>query len=137
MAQLTRQQIAYVEQIIGERKLRLRYCPQCRDMTDHVGRERWSLRDLLFLRQHTCYWCFWTYNDRKVGVRLRRAAYAADSHECVYCASTRDLGVDHVVPRSQGGQNTIENLVTACNPCNSRRKDGAQPPARFGRYRRR
>ncbi|MHA1548492.1 MAG: HNH endonuclease [Alphaproteobacteria bacterium] len=30
-----------------------------------------------------------------------------------------DLDLDHVVPRSLGGQNTCENLVVACSPCNS------------------
>lgn len=29
--------------------------------------------------------------------------------------------VDHVIPRSAGGETTMENLVTACSPCNSKK----------------
>jgi 5-methylcytosine-specific restriction endonuclease McrA len=29
--------------------------------------------------------------------------------------------IDHVIPRSRGGQNTDDNLVSCCEPCNSRK----------------
>lgn len=29
--------------------------------------------------------------------------------------------VDHVIPRSLGGETTIENLVTSCSPCNNKK----------------
>jgi hypothetical protein len=48
-----------------------------------------------------------------------------DGHKCAYCgraATTRD----HVVPRSQRGPTSWENLVAACGPCNTR-KDGRTP----------
>ena len=40
---------------------------------------------------------------------------------CAYCGSTENLTLDHVVPLSREGSHTIENLVAACRPCNSRK----------------
>jgi 5-methylcytosine-specific restriction endonuclease McrA len=55
----------------------------------------------------------------------RRAVFARDRHRCQYCGSERHLTVDHVVPRSKGGTDTWDNLVTSCAPCN--RKKGDRP----------
>ena len=42
-----------------------------------------------------------------------------DGHSCQYCGYVgNDLTLDHVVPRSRGGGDTWENLVTACVRCN-------------------
>jgi 5-methylcytosine-specific restriction endonuclease McrA len=56
----------------------------------------------------------------------RRAVFARDRHRCQYCGSGGHLTVDHVVPRSKGGADTWDNLVTSCAPCN--RKKGDRPP---------
>ena len=55
----------------------------------------------------------------------RRAVFARDRHRCQYCGSEHHLTVDHVVPRSRGGADTWDNLVTSCAPCN--RKKGDRP----------
>jgi len=55
----------------------------------------------------------------------RRAVFARDRHRCQYCGSDRHLTVDHVVPRSKGGSDSWDNLVTSCAPCN--RKKGDRP----------
>lgn len=63
-------------------------------------------------------------------VRLsRRNVMLRDAHQCQYCGKrppVRDLNIDHVVPRSRGGGDTWENLVTACKLCNL--KKGAKSP---------
>jgi 5-methylcytosine-specific restriction endonuclease McrA len=61
-------------------------------------------------------------------VRLtRKEIFARDSWACVYCGrQTRDLTLDHVMPRHRGGAHTWENLVSACKPCNHR-KAGRTP----------
>jgi len=52
----------------------------------------------------------------------RRAVFARDGHRCQYCGATAE-NIDHVVPRSRGGQHTWENVVAACRPCNTRKED--------------
>jgi 5-methylcytosine-specific restriction endonuclease McrA len=61
-------------------------------------------------------------------VRLtRKEIFARDGWTCVYCArQTRELTLDHVVPRHRGGRHTWENLVSACKACNHR-KAGRTP----------
>jgi 5-methylcytosine-specific restriction endonuclease McrA len=61
----------------------------------------------------------------RVTVRLtRRNLMFRDGHQCQYCGrrpAMRELNIDHVMPRSRGGEDTWENLVTACRPCNLRK----------------
>lgn len=55
--------------------------------------------------------------------------YARDEDTCQYCGRKlprSELNLDHVVPRSQGGLDTWENLVCACVKCNAR-KGGRTP----------
>ncbi len=57
----------------------------------------------------------------------RIEVFNRDQHSCQYCGKeTRQLTLDHVIPRYQGGQHTWENVVSACIPCN-RRKAGRTP----------
>lgn len=54
----------------------------------------------------------------------RQNVYARDRYQCQYCTtscSPADLTFDHVVPRSQGGQTSWTNIVTACADCNRRK----------------
>jgi 5-methylcytosine-specific restriction endonuclease McrA len=52
----------------------------------------------------------------------RRALFARDGWRCVYCGTTAGrLTLDHVIPRSKGGDSTWENVVTSCAPCNLRK----------------
>lgn len=62
---------------------------------------------------------------RRQPVRLtRKNLMLRDAHQCQYCARrppVRDLNIDHVLPRSRGGEASWENLVTACRVCNLRK----------------
>jgi 5-methylcytosine-specific restriction endonuclease McrA len=52
----------------------------------------------------------------------RRALFARDGWRCVYCGSTSGrLTLDHVVPRSRGGESVWENVVTSCATCNHKK----------------
>lgn len=54
-----------------------------------------------------------------------RAIKAHYGHRCVYCGRTMArLTMDHIVPLSQGGAHTLQNVVPACQSCNSRKNDG-------------
>lgn len=52
----------------------------------------------------------------------RRAVFARDGHRCQYCGSAAE-NIDHVIPRSKGGPHAWDNVVAACRPCNSRKRD--------------
>ena len=59
----------------------------------------------------------------------RRNIFFRDGYKCQYCKKrfpSVELTCDHVIPRSQGGLSSWENLVAACGPCN-RRKGGRTP----------
>jgi len=59
----------------------------------------------------------------------RRNIFARDSNRCQYCGkkfSTADLSLDHVVPRSQAGKSTWDNIVCCCVKCNV--KKGGRTP---------
>lgn len=63
----------------------------------------------------------------------RRNLFKRDHHTCQYCAvklGGDELTIDHVQPRSRGGQSTWENCVLACVGCNKRKADRA--PAEVG-----
>lgn len=72
-------------------------------------------------------------------VLSRKNVLKRDGNKCQYCGSTRDLTIDHVIPRSRGGDDSWENLVTACTRCNnkkgSRTPREAQMPLRIKPYR--
>jgi len=52
----------------------------------------------------------------------RRALFARDNWRCVYCGTSGGrLTLDHVIPRSRGGDSSWENVVTSCAPCNLRK----------------
>jgi len=45
-----------------------------------------------------------------------------DDETCQYCGKrSRDLTLDHIIPRSRGGQGTWENLVASCKYCNGKK----------------
>jgi 5-methylcytosine-specific restriction endonuclease McrA len=51
----------------------------------------------------------------------RKNIYEHYRHVCCYCGNkfpTDALNLDHVIPRSKGGESTWENVVTSCIDCN-------------------
>ncbi len=70
----------------------------------------------------------------------RRTVFARDNYMCQYCGSTtKDLTIDHVIPKRHGGKASWENLVCCCRRCNMKKSDKlahqvgmklAQPPRR-------
>ncbi len=52
----------------------------------------------------------------------RRSVFARDGYRCQYCAGPAE-GIDHVVPRSRGGQHSWDNVVAACRRCNTEKRD--------------
>ena len=54
----------------------------------------------------------------------RKNILRRDGHRCLYCGrGDVPLTVDHVLPLSRGGEETWENLVSACVKCNNKKGD--------------
>ncbi len=61
----------------------------------------------------------------------RRNVLQRDGFTCQYCGFRGDpLSIDHVLPRSRGGGDVWENVITACVPCNTRK--GSRTPREAG-----
>ena len=77
-----------------------------------------------------------------INVRRRREAagakrmriYMRDKFRCQYCGEKRganELTLDHILPRSRGGDNSPVNIVTACVGCNQRKGSRTPDEARM------
>jgi 5-methylcytosine-specific restriction endonuclease McrA len=64
----------------------------------------------------------------------RQTLFERDHFTCGYCGKIfdkKELTVDHIVPRSQGGTTTWKNTITACFPCNSTKADKTPEQAKM------
>jgi 5-methylcytosine-specific restriction endonuclease McrA len=77
-----------------------------------------------------------------INVRRRREAsgmkrlriYMRDKFRCQYCGEKKAvtaLTLDHIFPRSRGGDNSPVNVVTACMACNNRKSNRTPEEARM------
>lgn len=51
------------------------------------------------------------------------AVWIRDKGRCVYCGSTDNLQLDHIIPFSKGGATTVENLQLLCQKCNIKKSN--------------
>ncbi|MBA4317814.1 MAG: HNH endonuclease [Flavobacterium sp.] len=57
-------------------------------------------------------------------ILTRKNILRRDHHKCCYCGrSDLQLTIDHIIPKSKGGDDSWENLVSACMPCNNKKGD--------------
>ncbi len=61
---------------------------------------------------------------------IRSYIFDKFKHRCVYCGSTSNLEIDHIIPKSRGGSDRIDNLVLACRKCNNEK--GNRTASEFG-----
>jgi 5-methylcytosine-specific restriction endonuclease McrA len=64
----------------------------------------------------------------------RARIYIRDRYRCQYCGEhkhAKDLTLDHILPRAQGGESTPHNLTTACVKCNQRKGNRTPEQARM------
>lgn len=59
----------------------------------------------------------------------RQNIFKRDGNACVYCGTSRDLTLDHVIPKSKGGRTNWLNLVAACRRCNAQKGNGTPEQA--------
>lgn len=70
---------------------------------------------------------------RVQALRKKAASVHAADGGCVYCGSSEDLTLDHILPLRLGGTNDDNNLASACRSCNSRKR-GRTPEAAGMRF---
>ena len=72
---------------------------------------------------------------RRQETTMKRARiYIRDRYRCQYCGEhkhAKDLTLDHILPRAQGGESTPHNLVSACVKCNQRKGNRTPEQARM------
>ena len=61
----------------------------------------------------------------KISKKHRNELHERDGWKCHYCGNSNpgELTLDHKTPRSRGGDDSDENLITACKSCNSRKRN--------------
>ena len=63
----------------------------------------------------------------------RQAVFYRDGFPCQYCGTeTKQLTLDHIVPRSRKGAHVWENVVSACIPCNHHKAGLTPVEAKMG-----
>ena len=67
---------------------------------------------------------------RKI-ILSRKNILRRDNHRCQFCGSTTNLTIDHIIPKSKGGEDDWENLTTACIKCNNKKGDRTPEEAKM------
>lgn len=60
-----------------------------------------------------------TTGRNRIPKEIRLAVLSAGA--CLWCQSTKDLTIDHKIPYSKGGPETLDNLQCLCRSCNSKK----------------
>lgn len=53
---------------------------------------------------------------------VRLAVLERDNYICQHCGKEA-TEADHIIPKSKGGRDHMDNLIASCKPCNARRGD--------------
>jgi 5-methylcytosine-specific restriction endonuclease McrA len=77
-------------------------------------------------REGKGYWAFVTRTHRKLisgeiqssSILRENKLFMEQGWQCAYCESPNSLHWEHIIPRSRGGPDMIDNLVLACSRCN-------------------
>jgi 5-methylcytosine-specific restriction endonuclease McrA len=79
----------------------------------------WPMPSVVRFRKYTPTF----YQNKRIRFN-RHNVWLRDKGTCQYCGKgvgASEFTFDHVVPISQGGQTTWDNIVTACRGCNQRK----------------
>jgi 5-methylcytosine-specific restriction endonuclease McrA len=90
----------------------LKICIVCGDLSQHARCPKHQLtKSSATRRGYDSQW-------QRTSARI----IARDGGVCSYCGGVADT-TDHVIPKKRGGTDDDSNLVAACRPCNSRKRD--------------
>lgn len=102
----------------------LKECRRCKKPFDPTGRpSKKFCTEACRMAMHQELRLFQSMDQKRRWAILQR-----DNFTCTYCGrkpGVNDvwLTIDHVIPKSKGGTNVPENLVTACSECNRGKSD--------------
>jgi len=63
---------------------------------------------------------------KPIDSKLRHEVFKRDGYRCLECGATNKettLHADHIIPRTQGGKDELDNLQTLCDSCNLTKSD--------------
>ena len=86
---------------------------------ERTSKDYWSFVALTFKK----------LKDRKIvasSILRENKRLIQDSESCAYCGATGSMQWEHIVPKSRGGPDTIDNMVLSCAKCN--REKAAKNP---------
>lgn len=89
----------------------------------------WEMPAVIVLKRFVSFHHLKNYSCTRKNILLR------DDYICQYCDTRFDvqqLTIDHIIPRSRGGNKTWTNLIAACRACNQ--KKGDKLPAEIGMF---
>ncbi len=63
----------------------------------------------------------------------KKNVFIRDGFKCAYCGSDKEkLTIDHIIPKSRGGETNFENCVSSCRACNNNK--GRKTPREANMY---
>lgn len=100
--------------VINTTKINREYCDDCRKIRRKEIKKLYEYT----LRERGCVG-FNSSIKRKIITEI----FNECNGKCVYCNSTNDITIDHIVPLTKNGTNSLHNLVLACRSCNSKKRN--------------
>tara|TARA_R110002095_G_scaffold49045_1_gene43340 strand:+ start:1045 stop:1704 length:660 start_codon:yes stop_codon:yes gene_type:complete len=92
-----------------------KFCPEENELSIQSSHARFRVPEVITLFKYDRV-------PRNIVTFSRRNVFKRDHFTCQYCGcqpGSEELTIDHVIPRSQGGETSWENCVLACVECNS------------------
>lgn len=65
----------------------------------------------------------WKWKRARELAVTRRGVLRRDKNTCAYCGKQNATTIDHIMPKSRGGEDSWLNLVAACLKCNNYKDD--------------
>lgn len=93
---------------------------------DGITRKAWPVPHVMAITTSAGRNALSKISGRRLRPVSRRGLFERDGGCCQYCSKKLTIGtmtMDHVHPKSRGGENTWENLVTSCQRCNTTKGD--------------
>jgi 5-methylcytosine-specific restriction endonuclease McrA len=82
------------------------------------GLQSWTNHQNHLLKEPRRLACIYTAKEK-----VKSEIFSQHGKACLCCGSLSTISLDHIIPVSKGGKNSIDNLQPLCRSCNSRKSD--------------